>query len=302
MNPKKTKRALVTGATGYIGSHLAKRLVQEHFEVHVIIRPESELSRLKEIEGKLQVHYHDGTTENMLKIVKDSNPSVVFHLAAQVIVQHTHKDIEPLITSNILFGTQLLESASICQVPYFINTSTYWQHYNNKNYSPVCLYAATKKAFEDIIQFYTETTNLRAITLKLFDIYGPNDPRDKLFPLLIKSLHSQEPLSMTPGNQLLDLLYIDDVIEAYIISGKHFDNNSDFDHQYYLISSGQLISLGDAVTLFESIISKPLKIEWGNKPYHPRQIMTPSIKGEKLPGWNPKIGLREGLKKTIKGI
>ncbi len=303
MNPKETRSSvLVTGATGYIGSHLAARLVKEEFEVHAIIRPGSDLSGLKGIEGNIQFHYHDGTTENMLGIVRDSNPSIVFHLAALVIGQHAPKDIQSLIASNILFSTQLIESASICGVPYFINTGTYWQHYNNQEYSPVCLYAATKKAFEDIILFYTESTDLKAITLKLFDTYGPDDPREKLFSLLIKSFHSQEPLSMTPGEQLLDLLYIDDVIEAYIIASKHFDNISDSAHQQYLISSGQLVSLKETVNLFESIVGKPLKIRWGDKNYHPRQIMIPKVDAEKLPGWNPKICLRKGIEKTLKGI
>lgn len=302
MNPKETKtRVLVTGATGYIGSHLAGRLVKEKFEVHVLSRPGSDLSRLGEIADDIEVHHHDGTTDNMLVIIREAKPSIVFHLAAEVVGQHSPKDIDSLITSNILFGTQLLESAATCRVPYFINTGTYWQHYNNEDYSPVCLYAATKKAFEDIIQFYTESTDLKAITLKLFDVYGPDDPRGKLFPLLIEALHSQEPLSMTPGEQLLDLLYIDDVIEAYLEAGKYFAGHSKLAHQKYLVSSGQLVSVRDVVAIFEGIAGKPLGVKWGAKTYPARQMMTAKVSGKKLPGWDPQIGLKEGIERTIKG-
>ena len=66
-------------------------------------------------------------------------------------------------------------------VKILVNTGTSWQHYENKDYSPVNLYAATKQSFEAILQYYVEVASLKAITLKLFETYGLDDPRPNFF-------------------------------------------------------------------------------------------------------------------------
>ena len=301
MVPSQTNRVLITGATGYIGSHLAERLVNEHIKVHVILRPKSSLANLEKIRDQLELHYHDGSTDNMLEIVQHAMPSVVFHLASHVVVQHSHDDIIPLINSNILFGSQLLEALIINQTPYLINTSTYWQHYNNETYNPVCLYASTKQAFEDIIQYYSEATQLKVITLKLFDTYGPGDIREKIFTLLLKAFKEQRPLPMSPGEQLLDLVYIDDVVEAYFIAAQHIKQDTLVNHDYYSISSGKPVSLREIVALIEQELKETLDVEWGGNSYRDRQVMSPWTKGKKLPGWQPQINLKEGIRRIVKG-
>ena len=185
-------KAIITGATGYIGSQLTKRLVKDNWEVHVIIRPKSKLTLLNSIKNEISVHIHNGSTVGMASIIKDSKPHIVFHLASKSLWQHNIEDINPLINSNILFGNQLVEAMIQENIYYLINTGTYWQHYQNKKYNPVCLYAATKQAFWDILKFYIETTKLKVITLELFDTYGPNDPRPKLLNQLSRAIDKKE--------------------------------------------------------------------------------------------------------------
>ena len=85
-----------------------------------------------------------------------------------------------------------------------INTGTFWQHYENREYSPTCLYAATKQAFESILHYYVEAKFLMIITLILFDSYGPSDPRPKLFSLLQEARQSEKVIAMSPGEQKID--------------------------------------------------------------------------------------------------
>jgi nucleoside-diphosphate-sugar epimerase len=170
------KTALITGATGFVGAHLAQRLFTEGWDVHAIVRHNSDISPKWMKQPTLTVHEHDGSTRGMTAIVADAKPSVVFHLASLYLVQHQSSDLEPLVSSNILFGTQLLEAMVESKAYALVNTGTSWQHYENKPYNPVNLYAATKQAFLDIVQFYVEATPMKAITLKLFDTYGPGDP------------------------------------------------------------------------------------------------------------------------------
>lgn len=291
------KSALITGATGFIGSRLAQRLLHDGWDVHVIIRPGSHLDLLHPLRTAVTVHEHDGSTEGMISLVSRAKPSTVFHLASLFLAQHQAGDIEPLIRSNILFGTQLVEAMAVNRTFALVNTGTSWQHYENKQYGPVCLYAATKQAYEAILGFYANTTELKVITLKLFDTYGPEDPRPKLFTLLRKTAAHQQTLAMSPGEQLIDLVYIDDIVDAFFIAAERLLQGRVSRYEAYAVSSGNPVRLRDLVELYGRIIGKVLPLEWGKRPYRPREVMIPWNTGNSLPGWKPKIGLEEGIKR-----
>jgi len=297
MSNEKHKTALITGATGFVGANLVKRLAEGGWKIHIIIRPNSHLDIIKDIIDKVFIHKHNGTTASMIDIVRKSNPSIVFHLASLFLAEHQSKDIEQLIKSNILFGTQLVEAMVNKGIYKLINTGTSWQHYNNEDYNPVCLYAATKQAFEDILTFYVKTTPLKVITLKLFDTYGPKDPRAKLFSLLKKAAEEQKSLAFSPGEQLIDIVYIDDVIDAFMLASERLLNGKVENYEEYTVSSGKPIKLRELVETYEKIIGKKLPIEWGGRSYRPREVMVPWNKGKRLPGWSVKVELEEGIKK-----
>lgn len=297
MNNAKEKIALVTGATGFVGSHLVRRLIKDLWNVHIIIRPQSNLKLIQDVLNKLTIYTFDGTTDCMFKITATSKPNIVFHLASLFIVEHQPKDLESLIRSNILFGIQLVEAMTKNKLYNLINTGTYWQHYNNEDYNPVNLYAATKQAFEVILRYYLETTPLKVITLKLFDTFGPNDPRPKLFNLLKKAAKEGSTLIMSPGEQLIDIVYIDDVIEAYIIAANRLLNNKVDKYEEYSVSSGNPIKLKDLVEIYQQVIGRRLSIKWGGRPYRSREVMVPWNRGKVLKEWKPKVSLVEGIKK-----
>ena len=291
------KKALITGATGFVGSHLVRRLIKEEWETHIITRSSSSLTQLEDVAGKIIIHQHDGTTNTMIDIVKQAEPEIVFHLASLFLAQHTSDDIERLVQSNILLGVQLAEAMTLQGVTRLINTGTSWQHFQNEDYNPVCLYAATKQAFEDMLRFYVEASKLKVIALKLFDTYGPDDPRSKLFTLLRKVAEEQTELSMSPGEQLIDLVYIDDVIDGYLLSSKRLLDDNVSNMEEYAISSGTLVLLKELVLLYGRIFKKSMPINWGDRDYRPREVMVPWNKGKTLPGWRPKIGLVKGIKR-----
>ena len=140
------KTTLITGSTGFIGSHLTRHLVEKGWDVHVVVRPTSNMRPLTDVMKRISIHVHDGTTAQLMGIMKNSKPIILFHLAAHFLAEHSYNDIEPLIQSNVLFGNQLIESMVNRDVFHLINTGTSWQHFENKNYSPANLYAATKQA------------------------------------------------------------------------------------------------------------------------------------------------------------
>ncbi len=294
---KNARRALVTGATGYIGSNLVKRLVAGGWDVHIIVRPTAKLDALDPIRPSITLHDHDGSTHDMIQLVSNARPDIVFHLASLFLAQHRPEDVEALITSNLLFSTQLAEAMAANQVKHLINTSTAWQHYENEEYNPVNLYAATKQAFEDILAYYIDSCGLRVMTLALFDTYGPNDSRPKLISLLWKTALNQELLAMSPGEQMIDLVHIDDVIEAFIIGAAQLPEQGQ-GHMRYGISSGMPLRLKDLVAAFEQATCFKLPIAWGGRAYRSREVMFPWTGYTMLPGWKARVPFAIGIRQT----
>lgn len=295
---KHQRIALVTGATGYTGANLVRALVGDGWAVHAIVRPASRLDLLVDVLPSIQLHTHDASTAGLSAIVEKAGPDVVFHVAAQALAQHVPENVLSLIDNNIAFPTQLVEAMAQHKVKYLINTGTYWQHFDNReHYCPANLYAATKQAFEAILQYYVEAKKITAITLKLFDSYGPHDPRGKLLCLLEQTESSSPPLAMSAGEQLIDLVYIDDVVKAFQMAAERLLAGQAEGAESYAVSSGASVSVKDVVAQYEQAAQRRLPIEWGGRPYRAREVMRPWDKGEPLPGWRPLVALSDGIKR-----
>ena len=297
-----TKTALVTGGTGFIGSNLVRRLVADGWEVHCLVREGSNLELLLDVKDEITFHRTDGSTTSVVDIFQRSKPKIVFHLAAFSKHPYDLEELVPMINSNISLPVQILEAMSRTGVDFMINTGTFWQHYEGEPYNPVSLYSATKQAFQDILRFYTQAHPIRAITLILFDTYGPGDPRPKLFNQLTDAARTGHPMRMTPGEQMLDLVYIDDVVEGYMMSAKRLVSGQVSNHESFAISAGEHIRLRDFVDLFQKTLGSKIQIQWGSIPYREREVMVPWSEGAPPPGWEPKTSLQEGLKKTFNGL
>ena len=297
-------KILMTGITGFIGHHLAERLINDGHEVYAIVRPTSKIDELSDnLQRNVQFHVYD-KDNTILDIITDlciddRRPDVVYHLATNFMNAHRFEDIQGLIQSNITFGTELLDAMVANNVYNFINVGTFAQHYDDAEYSPVNLYAATKECFEGIIKYYAEALNLKCIALHLFDTYGADDKRGKILGLLKKISESGETLKMSPGGQLMDLVYVDDVIEAFVAAGKLLAACK-YDYcDTYGVSSTKPIPLREVVKIFEDVAGKKLSIEWGGRPYRAREVMVPWKSYKLLPGWSPKVSLQEGIKKFL---
>ncbi len=293
------KRALLTGITGFIGLNLGKALLQDGWEVYGIVRETSNVEKVKqELGGKIQLLVHSKESD-LNSIVAKTKPDVVFHLASVFLSSHTYEDIAPMMESNITFGTQLLEAMTTNGVKHFVNTGTSWQHYNSEDYNPVNLYAASKQAFLDIVRYYQDAQGLYVTNLELFDTYGPGDPRRKLFALLKEISESHETLKMSKGEQLIDIVFIEDVVGAFVLAGNYL-LNGDYDKcGTYAVSSGKAIPLQKLVAEFSRISGRKVDIEWGARPYRNREVMVPWHTGKSLPGWSPKYSLEFGIPKFL---
>ena len=277
-------KILVTGATGFIGSEFVKKALADGYEVHCLVRRESNILRLAK---GVNIHYLSRKNDNINKIISIIQPEIVFHLASLFIADHKYDDIDDLIYSNITFSTKIVDAMVNNNILMLVNVGTSWQYYNsNEEYNPVNLYAATKQAFEDILKFYNDKYKLRVINLKLFDTYGECDFRKKLFFALNKAIDNKERLKMSFGEQEIDLVHIDDVVNALLLAGRMLITKEVFNESYAL-SSGNVMKLKELVGKYEIFIGENIDIEWGARPYREREVMKVWKHGENLPGWEP---------------
>ena len=294
-------KILVTGATGFIGKHLVKRCLSEGYEVIISLLKNEASPFPHDVKTHVFKEINIGVD---IKYLKDQKVNGVIHLASLYLTNHTPEDILMLIDSNVQFGSYILECSTQAKIAWFINTGTFWQNYQNKDYSPVNLYAATKQAFESIAQFYVEKNQIRFCTLRLSDTYGPNDTRSKVFNIWNNVAKTGDELNMSLGEQTMDIVYIDDIIDAFILLLEQIiiDESKFINGTVYVVTANNRYTLKELAKIFEETTNKKLNISWGSRPYREREVMVPWKNGKVVPGWHQKITIEMGIKMLFDGI
>jgi nucleoside-diphosphate-sugar epimerase len=291
------KNIIVTGATGFIGLNLVRRLKSMDFNVHIIVRNSSNISQIGE---NINIHVCGDDVIDLIRIFEKVKPFLVCHLASMFIVNHDSEEIKELVNSNILFPTHILEAMTLTGVSRMVFIGSLWQHYRNMIYNPVNLYSSTKQAFEDIAKYYCEAKNVKLISLHIPDTYGVDDNRRKLFYILREAIIKKEKLNMSPGFQELDLIYIDDVIDGIILTIEILEKDNNYKFKFYTLTANKYFTLREIVTLYLEVANQKLEISFGGLPYREREIMKINFPiKHKLPYWIPKVNLKEGLIKII---
>lgn len=293
---------IITGATGYIGSHVARHLLDLGWHVSIIAQPNFGYENIKDFKSKLDVFEYGGDIQELISFFQRKNVDVVMHLAAAVITNYTPEQVPVLIRSNIEFGTEILEAMKNSTTRLFIGTGSYWQNYNSDSYNPVDLYAATKEAFEKILQYYVDAYGFRAVTLRLFHVYGEDDRRPKLWTLLREIAGTDKSIDVSPGEQMLDLIHVSDVARAYECAYEYLNESPKVINEIFGVYSGNFKSLKEIVQIFQSVLNKDLNINWGGREYRIREVMKPFSKYRKLPNWKQNVSIFGGLTKFNTGV
>lgn len=302
-------KVLITGATGFIGSHLTQRLIHEGFEVGIIKRKNSNVSRIKDLLDKIVAYDVDlRDMQAVSKAVSHFRPDVIFHLATYYAVEHQPQEISLMVDTNVLGTTNLLEASKDSMIKLFVNTSSCFVYKERKHelresaeLNPVNLYALTKIQAEQACSFFAEKYGLKIITFRIFPPYGPADHERKLVPYVVKSLLEGEKLKMTTGMQKWDFVYVDDIVNAYtkLLSISEFPQR----HEILNVGTGNAISVREVVSQIKEIIDAELEPVWGVIPHRKNEVWFTCAdinKTKSFLGWQPETKLREGLERTVK--
>lgn len=279
--------ALVTGATGFIGGHLAAALTTQGSEVHALVRSDAQA----DLPAGVRALPRPATASALAQELRSVAPDVVFHLATVFRGRHTADDIEPLVDANVLLGTQLAEALSANPPKVMVNVGTAWQRDERGSYRAAALYAATKQAMEDIFRYYAEAGAFPVADVKLYDTYGPADPRGKLLSILDEASRTGRALAMSPGDQLVDLLHVSDVVAALTRASELREAQ----WQSWSASSGDPLRVRDVVELFGRVTGRQVPVDWGAVDYRAREMFATWDAGASVPGWSPRVDLAIGI-------
>ncbi len=302
------KKALVTGGAGFIGSHLAETLHQNNIEVLVV---DNLLTGKKENLLSLDLEntiYGDIGSEETLKIIKNFNPDVCFHLAAQSSVVISVED--PLLDfeHNLLQPVQLIKTLLETDCKQFIFTSSGGTIFgepeviptSEDDYAgePASPYGLAKKKLNELIEVMLQNETMSYSILNLSNVYGPRqDPHGEAGVMSIftgKLMNNETPTIYGDGKQTRDYVYVLDVVDALIKSAETDEN------LFLNIGTGVETSVNELV----SILSQ--KISWDGEPeYAPNregELLRSVLNNERAKsqiGWEPKYTLDTGLDELI---
>ena len=270
---------MISGASGFVGENLAEYLCSKGYRVNCIVRETSNTGGLRKISPDIRFSVYDGTYESAKRAVIESGADTIFHLASFAKYQHQPSDITGMLHSNVVFGTHLVEAALHHQVRHFVNTSTNWQYYHSREYHPLNLYAASKQAFVDILEYYASTDRIAVANVILFDTYGENDPRGKLPSLIFDPQDNVRIIELSPGEQMIDLTHVSDVVRGLENAATRLatEENS---FSTYMISSGNPMALKEAINALARESGARVQLRWGSKAYREREVFHIDIYGE----------------------
>ena len=286
-------RILMTGATGYIDAHIIMKLHELKYTVACIVRDTSDLSKIEPFTDSI-IQSSSYRWEEMYPAIVDFRPDLFLHLAAFYSQGNDKETIEKLIDTNIVFPEFAVDAAWNAGCRFFINTTTYTENFYRSHYSPCTIYAATKKAFSDLLHYYHEL-GARIITLVLFDVYGRDDQRPKVLNL-IRDMKDGEHIDMSSGEQKLFPVHIDDITSAFIRTVELISNDTNICTEKYAVRGEKAYTLKEWIELYIILSRKMPDIRWGKRQQNGMQIMDPTGYGEVLPGWIPTYDLVSGMK------
>lgn len=301
-------RVLVTGGSGFIGSHLTRRLVLEGADVHVLTSTVSSVypTRLTDVRGDISLHEGNLTDRTAMEgLAGDVRPEVIFHLGAYTHVGKSWQRIDECVQANIQGTVNLLEALAGIDYRRFVNTGTSEIYgaievpfREDAKVQPVSPYAVSKYAAEMYCRLGHQSHGWPIVRLRPFNAYGPTQTPDRIIPEIILRGLRGEPLRMTTGTQTREFNYVEDLVDGFLAAA----TVPGVEGELINLGNGQEVSIADLARTLLEVMDDPIEPELGALPDRPVEIWrmyADPTKARELLGWDPEHDLREGLRKTV---
>jgi nucleoside-diphosphate-sugar epimerase len=296
-------RCLVTGASGHVGSYLARCLIQHGAEVFVLVRPQSDLWRLADVMEQVTVLHGDLSNVPAAGGISEAAPDVVFHLAWYGVTNYYRNHPEQII-QNVTGSLQLFQAAQAAGCRCWVGVGSQAEYGPHSGLltedlpvQPTTAYGVSKLCVGMLTEKLCEMAGIRYVWLRLLATYGPKDDERHLIPTVIQQLLAGKKPALTPGEQKWDYLYVEDAAEAIYRVAITAQAQG-----VYNLGSGEAYPVRDIVTRIRDMIDPSLPLGLGDVPYRPDQVMHLQAGISRLQSaidWAPTTDLDEGLQHTI---
>ncbi len=281
-------RILLTGSSGFIGYELLQRLRDLNHELAIHVRTDP-----TNIESNITVFC--GELINFSEQIKDFSPQYVFHLAGKSNYPTNIKEEQELWESNELYGTILLSILKDIPNLIFVNFTSSLA-YEDGGITPFTYYALTKANFVNNLMFFSQRSSLRVFNLILYSVYGRGDKTKRAINYIIDSLDAPQPILMSPGEQQMDFVHVDDVIKLCeeLLKEKPIGDLEDIH-----VGSGKSHTLKEVSLLIEKISNKHANIYFGAIPYRKEEKMVNIAPIENNRFWKSTISFEKGIESLL---
>jgi len=299
------KKVLITGAYGFIGSHLTIKLLNKQADVAVLVRPASNPWRLQPYLSHLTVlHASIQNEQEVMQAVQQFQPDYIFHLAAYG-TDAAKQNQQEAIAVNVIGTMNIVNAAKTvnCQKIIQLGSSSEYGDKTERIYEdmvlePVDLYGSTKAAATMLAHQLANEYDLAFVTLRPFGVFGEKEDTHKLFSYVIQMILSHQEVKLTACLQYRDYCYVENIVDGMLLAAA----NPEVKRDIFNIGTGQ----GHPLTYFVDLIYE--KIGTDQRPYYgaiPNRInernapIPDTTKIQRLLGWKPNVSVEEGLQKTI---
>lgn len=306
--PLSDRRVLVTGATGFIGSHLVRRLVEQGADVHALTSAVSSVypSRLLDLQPRITLHEGNLTDRSAMDaVVERACPSHVFHLGAYTHVGKSWRRVDECIQANVQGTVNLLQALDGTGYERFVYTGTS-EIYGDIDVpfredavvNPISPYSVSKYAGERYCRMFHQGYGWPIVMVRPFNAYGPWQTPDRVIPEIIGRAVRGEELKMTQGKQTREFNYVEDLVDGFLLLG----TVKGIEGELFNLGCGEEVSMRDLATTILDLMGNPIEAKLGALADRPTEIwrmFCDSTKARELLGWTPKHTLAEGLAETI---
>ena len=289
-------KILITGAAGFIGANLTRKLIKTGNEINILIKETSNLWRINDVVSNCNVHKIDlKKVEDVRNVVKEVNPELVYHCAGHGIYPSQKNNTE-IFSTNILGTFNLLNALNENNnLHRLVNLGSFFEYLTN----PTDPYTISKITQTKLAEHFFKEKKLPIITLRLFTPYGKFDSPGRLICDLMIALIRNKPLEIFSKYTKRDFIHIDDVITALEIASQQ----PDITGEIIDIGTGNEISVEEIVSMSDQLSDNELVINWNDTKQREVDILPENIflgrqQTQKL-NWNPSTSLEDGLQRTI---